>query len=301
MGDIIDLASRLWSRYREIMAEAKPEIITSKTVIDFINQANDYLTCLSNKAGYEGGHNEVVIERVKLRNAAKIMLNRTMLLDVSNQKLLQEFICEQPEFLPGEYKFTTDFFSVHINQWKKDLEHFMDQANIEFLEIGSFEGRSATWMLTAILTHESAHLTCLDTFDFAGQGYIALKDLGLESMSIESRFDYNIQKTGAASKVTKLLGRSCESLRSLPFDNYDFIYIDGSHVAVDVLEDAVLAWRLLKEGGRLTFDDYEWQEASDPLLLPRMAIDAFLSIYKGRYNLICKSYQVTVEKISSAI
>lgn len=301
MGDIIDLASRLWSRYQEIMAEATPEIITPKTVIDFINQANDYLAGLANKAGYEGDHNEVVIERVKLRNAAKIMLNRTVLLGVSNRKLLQEFIREQPEFLPGEYKFTTDFFSVHINQWKKNLEHFIDRANIEFLEIGSFEGRSAAWMLTNVLTHESGRLTCLDTFDFAGQGYIALKDLGIESMSIESRFDYNIQKTGAACKVTKLVGRSCELLRSLPFDNYDFIYIDGSHVAVDVLEDAVLAWRLLKEGGRLTFDDYEWQEASDPLLLPRIAIDAFLSIYEGRYNLICKSYQVTVEKISSAI
>ena len=36
---------------------------------------------------------------------------------------------------------------------------------------------------------------------------------------------------------------------------YDIIYIDGSHEARDVLEDAVLAYRLLKIGGLLIFDD----------------------------------------------
>lgn len=32
------------------------------------------------------------------------------------------------------------------------------------------------------------------------------------------------------------------------------VYIDGSHWAKDVLTDAVMAWRLLKEGGVMILD-----------------------------------------------
>jgi len=38
--------------------------------------------------------------------------------------------------------------------------------------------------------------------------------------------------------------------------NYDIVYIDGSHVANDVLQDAVLVWQLVKVGGFMIFDDY---------------------------------------------
>ena len=34
--------------------------------------------------------------------------------------------------------------------------------------------------------------------------------------------------------------------------------MDGSHHARDVLQDAVLAWGLLRPGGYMIFDDYEW-------------------------------------------
>ena len=47
-------------------------------------------------------------------------------------------------------------------------------------------------------------------------------------------------------------------LRRLPLETYDIIYIDGSHATSDVLEDAVLSYRLLKPGGLLIFDDYHW-------------------------------------------
>jgi hypothetical protein len=49
----------------------------------------------------------------------------------------------------------------------------------------------------------------------------------------------------------------------LPFD---FIYIDGSHMRVDVLLDAVLAWQLLKPGGFMVLDDYEWNEYRDNMV-----------------------------------
>jgi len=53
-------------------------------------------------------------------------------------------------------------------------------------------------------------------------------------------------------------GRSDAMLRDLPHDHFDYISIDGSHEAADVLSDAVLSWPLLKTGGLICFDDYEW-------------------------------------------
>jgi cephalosporin hydroxylase len=65
---------------------------------------------------------------------------------------------------------------------------------------------------------------------------------------------------------------------------YDFIYIDGSHLAKDVLTDAVLAWQILEPGGYLAFDDYTWTEKprqeANPLDNPRLAIDAFYTIFR---------------------
>jgi len=39
---------------------------------------------------------------------------------------------------------------------------------------------------------------------------------------------------------------------------FDFIYVDGSHVAKDVLTDACMAWPMLTVGGVMCFDDYGW-------------------------------------------
>lgn len=44
---------------------------------------------------------------------------------------------------------------------------------------------------------------------------------------------------------------------------FDLVYIDGSHLRLDVLSDASMAWRLLREGGVMVFDDYEWDRLVD--------------------------------------
>jgi hypothetical protein len=65
---------------------------------------------------------------------------------------------------------------------------------------------------------------------------------------------------------------------------FDFIYVDGSHQAPDVLADAFLSFRLLRENGVIAFDDYLWQEALpdgiDSIRCPKLAIDAFTNIHR---------------------
>jgi hypothetical protein len=106
---------------------------------------------------------------------------------------------------------------------------------------------------------------------------------------------------------------SQEVLRKLPLNSFDIIYIDGSHIASDVLEDVVLSWRLLKTGGIIIFDDYHLVYLNsfacayqagvmsgayfNPSFNPKVGIDAFLSAFEPKIKILHKEYQVIVEKI----
>ena len=291
------LPDKILARYKQFVIGGYSGI-TTEEVIGFLGVAREYLAAISDlESSSQTDHVEVRKIRVELRKAAKDLLNRATGLEVKAQKALEQFIIEQPEFLTDDYKFTVDFFSYNIDMWKLNLARFHNRPNLHFLEVGSFEGLSACWLLNNVLTSDSNKLTCIDTFDFAGQGSYYLRGLGSETMTIEELFDYNIKLTGSAHKVRKIVGQSRDVLRTLSPSEYDYIYIDGSHLAADVLEDAVLSWPLLKKGGVLTFDDYQWEGDPNPLNCPRIAIDAFLIVFKTRYKLIHKSYQVSVEKM----
>ena len=63
---------------------------------------------------------------------------------------------------------------------------------------------------------------------------------------------------------------------------YDLVYVDANHEPEYVLEDAVFAFRKLRDGGYLIFDDYGW---GGPDLTAR-GIDAFLDGYYKRVTII---------------
>jgi hypothetical protein len=73
-------------------------------------------------------------------------------------------------------------------------------------------------------------------------------------------------------------------------------YIDGSHESADVLEDAVLAWRVLKPGGLLGFDDCGWRVGAAPEHWPAPGVDGFLWAMRGRFEEVHRGYQVWVRK-----
>jgi len=191
------------------------------------------------------------------------------------------------------YDFTTYWFTPNIENWTKYLQHFINQP-IKVLEIGSWEGYSTCWLLNNILTNEMAKITCVDTFE----GSYSLKQrLDASYFSnIESRFDFNIKQSGAASKVEKIVGNSHQVLPTLLPLSYDLAYIDGSHLASDVLLDAELTWRLLKVGGIIIFDDYDMTFDENPSQNTCIGIDAFLNFYSSQIKIIHKSHQIIIEK-----
>ncbi|MDD2823001.1 MAG: class I SAM-dependent methyltransferase [Candidatus Daviesbacteria bacterium] len=191
--------------------------------------------------------------------------------------------------------FLYDWFSNNIPVWEKALKRFRNKENLLFLEIGCFEGKATLWLVENILTHPTSKIVVVDTFQ-GGEDQIYF---GVQTNNLLSKFKTNlksyISKNPKTSKVIIKKGFSGKVLRSLN-DHFDFIYIDGSHIAKDVLEDIVLSWGLLKDDGVMVFDDYGWDRYKDETLNPRPAINCFLRIYKGWYKILNSGYQLTVQK-----
>jgi len=186
--------------------------------------------------------------------------------------------------------FSQDWFVRHIPVWQDLLGPLAGQ-ECHVLEIGVYEGQSTVWLLENVLTHPASTLTYVDTF--AGSAEHAATNL----IHLESRFLANTANDRA--KLIARKGRSDEQLRDLPRGRYDFVSIDGSHEAADVLSDAVLSWPLLKSGGLMCFDDYEWWIDAAPERSPKLAIDAFLAAMRGRCEVVWRGYQIWVRKARS--
>ena len=192
------------------------------------------------------------------------------------------------------YKFTQDWFSLNIPVWQQFiLPRFVNQP-INAIEIGSWEGLSACWMLDNFLTHPESHLTCIDTFQGSYEHHLFFTETLL---TIGDIFNHNITCSGSAHKLTVLVGNSREKLRSLPLNSYNFIYIDGSHLSCDVLLDACLSWDLMQVGALIVFDDYTFVTG----MLDQdtaTGINYFLTCFGRKLRVLHHDRQVIVEKLS---
>ena len=207
------------------------------------------------------------------------------------------------------YQFTNTWFqNVAESNWNLLIPQFIKPTTV--LEVGSYEGASACYMIEkmSVLNHIEIH--CIDTWE----GGVEHQSGGMAEsnmISVESRFIHNTNCAIGKSinnvdlHVHKGYSDACmaELLSQGKKGYFDFIYVDGSHQAPDVLCDAVLGFKLLKTGGVMVFDDYLWHEelstGRDILRCPKPAIDAFINLYFRKINVIpMPLYQIYVQKIS---
>jgi predicted O-methyltransferase YrrM len=187
------------------------------------------------------------------------------------------------------YIFTTDWFSGNIPIWSELLKHFKDVPTTA-LEVGSYQGRSGSWLLENILTHPDSTLTCVDTFE----GSVEHNEE--QKKGIYELFSHNMERFSSKLRVHR--GSSSDVLRAFPrAETYDLIYIDGDHRAETVIEDAILAFPLLRKGGIMIFDDYRFPGGDDHWDRPTIAIDAFVTIYKKSVEVILNMYQLAIRKV----
>lgn len=164
----------------------------------------------------------------------------------------------------------------HTQVWLKVVQPMLPESGVRWLEIGSFEGRSARWTIDNLLGGDG-EITCVDFWRDA---------------ETEKNFDANV-----GGEATKIKARSDEFLRS-DESTYHGIYIDGSHDAPDVITDAVLAWPRLLVRGVLIFDDFRWRHPQQAVgtVDPGVAIDAFLRCFQTRLAVLHHGSQVIVRK-----
>lgn len=184
-----------------------------------------------------------------------------------------------------KFRFTKDWFSKNIPFLKRNIP--AKTKNI--LEIGSYEGRSTIWFHKNYLK-KGGTITCIDTF----QG--SIEHQGENNTALFERFNNNLK--AAKVNYNVIVGKSFMSLiRLIGKNRYDFIYIDGSHHSKDVATDMFLAFQLLRIGGVMIVDDYEWKMYERPSMTPKIAVDFFIESYCDEIKVIEKGYQVAIKRI----
>lgn len=170
-------------------------------------------------------------------------------------------------------------------------KHGFRNRPIKALEIGSWEGMSCMFILGQLPYCE---LTCVDTWEGALE-HKSFHDIN----QIEQRFDLNTSVF--KSRITKFKGTSHLFLSSTPTHvRYDLIYVDGSHRGDDVLVDAIKSFELLETNGIMIFDDYLWIRYRERLNNPSAAINAFLYLKRGHYEILAAHWQLIIRKTSES-
>ncbi len=165
------------------------------------------------------------------------------------------------------------------------------QNPVRYLEIGACEGQS-TALVYEILNGD-VQITVIDPF-------VEFDEIDDAIMRhAQETFSANMKAMHAEDNVRMLKGRSVDYLPNLidEGEQFDVIYIDGSHATLDVLLDAALCWRLLAPGGLLIFDDY-WYRRPDLGVgyRPKLAIDAFVGAMSHEIKVLDVGRQVFLRK-----
>lgn len=182
---------------------------------------------------------------------------------------------------------------ANVSEFKKVLSNLpTENEPYELLEIGTFNGTSAIGFLEIL---PKSHITVVDPW----MPYEEMTQLGVNMVDIEEVFDSNIEKAGVQSRVTKMKKKSGTVLREFLHAKkaFDFIYVDGNHTALAVLQDSILAWELLKPKGVMVWDDFLWRMDLAPHLIPKPAINHFLDEYRNEYTVVMDGYRKGVIKL----
>lgn len=110
--------------------------------------------------------------------------------------------------------------------------------------------------------------------------------------SAELNFDYNIS---ICDNPTKVIVHKCTSddfFKDNP-KKFNFIYIDGCHVADFIIRDMENSFRFLKKNGIMWMDDY--MGGNDGAI--KSTMDSFLERYNGQYEVIHRGYQLGIRKL----
>jgi hypothetical protein len=159
------------------------------------------------------------------------------------------------------------------NNWLK----FLPQSNnlpLNYLEIGTLHGANLISVEHFFGKNKESKFVVIDPYadDIEYNEYKGEQDLNYNT------FRTNVEMVNLIDDVSlfHLREKSSKAIPKLKDYYFDIIYVDGNHKPENVLEDAVMAWRKLKNQGIMIFDDYDWEFKT---CNTKRGIDAFVLGY----------------------
>lgn len=175
--------------------------------------------------------------------------------------------------------FTTDWAAPVRNIWPLKVFPLLPQGPLTWLELGSFEGRSALWLVEKRLYHPEDRIYCVDKWD------LLFPPSPIAGYDYETVFDENVANV---PQIIKRKGASHEVLPTFGLNKFHGCYIDASHEKDDVLSDARMVLPLMLHGGVIIFDDYEWPIGDGV----KQAVQILFQEWKDIAKIVHVGYQV---------
>lgn len=182
--------------------------------------------------------------------------------------------------------FTSDWMTPKIAAWNQHVVPRMHHVpDCNWLEVGSYEGRSSLWILDNVLPVDG-RLTCIDFFNDE-ESYINLWG----NPGYGKRF---FENTRDRKNLTALSCSSTQGLTKLTEagERFHGCYLDADHKEKAVYSDLELIWPLLLPGGILVCDDYGFKQAPGT----KIAIDKFLSRHDIENRVLFVDFQIIILK-----
>ena len=226
----------------------------------------------------------------QFRNNANINVFLTYIKDrflhPFNSKKKRNFTKQHKIYL-SQKKLTTDYFSINAYYWNSILKRNLK--NFSYLEIGSWEGNSALYILKNFKTK---NVVCVDIWDLFNDKY---KE---EQSERFKNFKYNLEEF---NKKFSYFKNTSDEFFENNREKFDVIYIDGSHEAPQVYKDLSNSWNCLNNEGIIICDDYFYGNlySNNNENVPAISINKFINENKNKIKIICiNNSQIFLKKIN---
>lgn len=198
----------------------------------------------------------------------------------------------KPYYYDGNFNFDMmDAFTPHVPIWEKFfIDNELLLKPLSYLEIGCFEGRSSVFVLEKL---KNSKCTFVDPFE---ENYEMTNSTGQRDFDkIYKNFTSNISQFH--DRYTVFRGTSDKFFKAFEGKlNFDFVYIDGSHLSDDVYRDACNSFNHLNYDGYIIFDDFFWLWYEQPEENPFFGICKFLKEYKRKIKILYLGDQLIIRK-----
>lgn len=161
------------------------------------------------------------------------------------------------------FYFTIHGWFLQENLFTQMVMSCNEQDEYNFLEVGSWKGRSSTYMAVEIInSRKNIKFHCVDTWEGSAE-HRDIKNVSYEPLcfiqnGLYEVFLQNIQPVKNVINPIKMT--SIEASKLFEDESLDFIFIDGSHDYVSVKQDINHWFPKVKKGGYIAGDDYVWPE-----------------------------------------